>query len=251
MMKNILLFLALIFMAATYKSQQIKVRYLFVRSPVVTIYEDLYISPDGKVISVQKEMTSKNDNLNGYSENVFKADAFYYISNLGKNEGPRTFLYTDYVDDSKFFVLDEKVPMENWKIFKNETKKIAGYTCYKATTNFRGSEILAYYAPALPYSAGPYKFFGLPGLILDVRVKDKPFDMWKAEKVDLDNKDAIDFEPELKGYEKITVQNFVKIKDKAAENFFQGIKKNTSSDSEVKSIKPNHRFGVETHYEWE
>jgi GLPGLI family protein len=45
---------------------------------------------------------------------------------------------------------------------RNKNKKILGYDCIKATANFRGSEVTAYFTKELPYSAGPFKFFGLP-----------------------------------------------------------------------------------------
>jgi GLPGLI family protein len=65
---------------------------------------------------------------------------------------------------------------------RNKNKKILGYDCIKATANFRGSEVTAYFTKELPYSAGPFKFFGLPGVILDIREDNKNFNIWKAEK---------------------------------------------------------------------
>ncbi|MNY31463.1 hypothetical protein D3C86_1656270 [compost metagenome] len=53
-----------------------------------------------------------------------------------------------------------------WEL-KNETKTIGKYTCYKATTNFRGRNYTAWYAPDIPLPYGPWKLQGLPGLILE------------------------------------------------------------------------------------
>jgi len=55
----------------------------------------------------------------------------------------------------------------NWKM-QQGTSKICGYSCKKATTSFRGRNYAAWYAPNLAYSDGPWKFSGLPGLILKV-----------------------------------------------------------------------------------
>ena len=65
----------------------------------------------------------------------------------------------------KRFVAGEVVPKISWKISK-ESLKILNYTCYKATTTFRGREYTAWFTPELPFNYGPWKLQGLPGLIL-------------------------------------------------------------------------------------
>ncbi len=57
--------------------------------------------------------------------------------------------------------------------FQPESKKILGYDCKKALTKFRGRDYVAFYCPSIPISNGPYKFQGLPGLILEVYSSDK------------------------------------------------------------------------------
>ena len=56
----------------------------------------------------------------------------------------------------------------NWNI-TSEKKKIEAYNCLKATTIFRGREYIAWFTPEIPLSDGPYKFWGLPGLILEIQ----------------------------------------------------------------------------------
>lgn len=46
------------------------------------------------------------------------------------------------------------------------TDSILGYRCQKATTQFGGREWIVWFSPDIPFPAGPYKFAGLPGLIL-------------------------------------------------------------------------------------
>lgn len=55
----------------------------------------------------------------------------------------------------------------SWKLI-NEKRTINGYVCRKAETSFAGRNYKAWYAEELPISDGPYKFQGLPGLILEV-----------------------------------------------------------------------------------
>ena len=56
----------------------------------------------------------------------------------------------------------------NW-VITEESKKIGDYVCYKATTqNFRGRNYEAWFTYDIPVPTGPWKFHGLPGLILEV-----------------------------------------------------------------------------------
>lgn len=52
----------------------------------------------------------------------------------------------------------------------NEDNIIAEYTCKEAQTYFRRRQYTAWYTLAIPINDGPYKFKGLPGLI--VKIKD-------------------------------------------------------------------------------
>lgn len=53
-----------------------------------------------------------------------------------------------------------------WQLLKGDTV-ICNYPCKKAKTDFRGRTWIVWYTPLLPYSDGPWKFCGLPGLVLD------------------------------------------------------------------------------------
>lgn len=54
----------------------------------------------------------------------------------------------------------------NWQL-SDETKTVCGQQCRKATCDFRGRKWSAWYCD-LPIACGPWKFSGLPGLILEV-----------------------------------------------------------------------------------
>ena len=97
------------------------------------------------------------------------------------NPAQRTMDKTSYYVDSITFIeqriaFDELYLIEgfsnqiNWEL-SNETKKILGYTCYKATYTYQEITpiaIEAWYAPKLLYRFGPMRNHGLPGLILEV-----------------------------------------------------------------------------------
>ncbi len=60
----------------------------------------------------------------------------------------------------------------NWEIKQDEAKEIGGFACEKAVATFRGRTYEAWFAPDVPVSSGPFKFFGLPGLILEIKSAD-------------------------------------------------------------------------------
>ncbi len=63
------------------------------------------------------------------------------------------------------FIYEEDMPSLDWQIV-NEKQTILSYTCQKATVSFRGRNFIAWFATDIPIPNGPWKFGGLPGLIL-------------------------------------------------------------------------------------
>ena len=61
----------------------------------------------------------------------------------------------------------ENIPSFQWKT-ESDTTTILTYTCQKAITTFRGRKYTAWFAPEIPSNNGPWKFGGLPGLILKI-----------------------------------------------------------------------------------
>lgn len=68
--------------------------------------------------------------------------------------------------DDRFYYLEE-MDQFDWTILP-ETKKIKDYVVQKATTSFAGRVYIAWFTPEIPIAEGPYKFNGLPGLILEI-----------------------------------------------------------------------------------
>lgn len=71
-----------------------------------------------------------------------------------------------------------------WKI-EPETMKIDKYNAQKATADFGGRKWTAWFTSEIPVSDGPYKFGGLPGLILKVEDEkgDYKFEMAESKKI--------------------------------------------------------------------
>ena len=64
------------------------------------------------------------------------------------------------------YIYTEDRPM-NWKILP-ETAKIGDYKAQKATLDFGGRLWTAWFTQDIPLMDGPYKFHGLPGLIIKI-----------------------------------------------------------------------------------
>lgn len=67
--------------------------------------------------------------------------------------------------DNRFYT--DSLTLQKWQL-QSGTLRINGYLCHKATCMFRGRSYVAWYAKDIPVSDGPWKFGGLPGLILKI-----------------------------------------------------------------------------------
>lgn len=65
------------------------------------------------------------------------------------------------------YVYQEPATLFTWAITPT-TATVAGYACQRATTTFGGRTWEAWFTRTVPISDGPYKFSGLPGLIVQV-----------------------------------------------------------------------------------
>ena len=62
---------------------------------------------------------------------------------------------------------DEPYPNQQWTLTQ-DTAIIGGYHCQKATCHYHGRDFEAWFTPEVPIKYGPWKFGGLPGLIVKV-----------------------------------------------------------------------------------
>lgn len=71
---------------------------------------------------------------------------------------------TDMIFSGKY-LFEEEIEEMHWKIL-GDTMRILNYLCQKAFTSFRGRSYVAWFTSEVPLHVGPYKFRGLPGLII-------------------------------------------------------------------------------------
>ena len=67
----------------------------------------------------------------------------------------------EYMDG---YIGEEQMSMPDWTLHE-DTAAIAGYLCKRATTHYRGRDWEVYYTSEIPLNHGPWKLWGLPGLI--------------------------------------------------------------------------------------
>lgn len=81
----------------------------------------------------------------------------------------KTFITTS-IDNDRYKVLEDR-PF-NWKILP-EKQKIGEFEAQKAETIFAGRQWTVWFTTDVPFQDGPYKFHGLPGLIIKAEDKTK------------------------------------------------------------------------------
>ncbi len=105
----------------------------------------------------------------------------------------------------------------NWEILP-ETKEVAGFLAQKAKASFSGRNYTAWFTTEIPISEGPYKFRGLPGLILEIS-DDKDYYTFKLNGFkELNDEISMEFDPD--DYLEVSRERFLQIKKEYAENPF-------------------------------
>lgn len=90
-----------------------------------------------------------------------KPPVLSYRINKSKNGMLR---FKDFIGMAEYYSYDE-TPNLKWHI-TSEKEKIGIYQAQKATTDFGGRQWIAWFTTEIPMQEGPYKFSGLPGLII-------------------------------------------------------------------------------------
>ncbi len=97
-----------------------------------------------------------------------------------------------YINQKEFFgkqfIIRDKLTAINWQK-TSEVKMIGKYTCFKAIIKENNAtSVVAWYTIDIPVSQGPGKYWGLPGLILEVQTEDV---VYTCTKIELNQANAI------------------------------------------------------------
>lgn len=148
-------------------------------------YEYKFIPDSTRVKNVEQEimvLNIDNDKSEFYSLEKYKSDStlsadakkgiFSMPSNVKmnydrvvRNINTQEIDFITIVPDFRYSV-SQNINLK-WNIIA-EFNNILGYDVQKATTEFGGRKWIAWFAKEIPIQGGPYKFFGLPGLILKI-----------------------------------------------------------------------------------
>ncbi|WKS95335.1 GLPGLI family protein [Riemerella columbina] len=127
--------------------------------------------------SVYRDYTaiSQDSLLKEFTQNAMRTGNFFDTEKAGIKQAKFSYTivkpypitdeirYEDMILNKKF-VYTEKVKLD-WKV-QPETTTIENYPVQKATVDFGGRSWSAWFTTELPFADGPYKFQGLPGLIV-------------------------------------------------------------------------------------
>lgn len=111
---------------------------------------------------------------------------------------------------------EENNEFQNW-LLMNDTLTISGYQCQKAILEYGNRYWTAWFTYDVPIPDGPYRFSGLPGLIIKIEDKNKS---WKFELVSLVKNTHIvnvNFDKSI-NYKKIEKQEFYRHKKYLLDN---------------------------------
>lgn len=148
-----------------------------------------YLDTDGKKSVFYAENTMKRDSVMERmraTKNFDRTQMQNLRSNLQftieKDLINQTLVYKSRIGRNQYSY--NETPAFSWKILP-ETVKIGEYQTQKAETQFGGRTWYAWFTQQIPLQDGPYKFGGLPGLIVKVQDSkgDYSFDLMQTKKI--------------------------------------------------------------------
>lgn len=173
-------------------------------------YEYRFIPDSSNISEIKTEMMNLDTSPSGskfysytayHSDSIMKVDLEKQLASTGminiKSDMKKGFVkYSvskDYPDYKVFlhdriFADSYKVSDErkiNWKI-SSEKQKIGNWNAQKAEADFGGRHWFAWFTTEIPIQDGPYKFHGLPGLIVKLEddTKSHSFTLQAVKKID-------------------------------------------------------------------
>lgn len=139
--------------------------------------------------------------------------------------------YFSYQENTKFV----------WNIFPDK-QKIGEYNVQKATTEYGGRKWTAWFTTDLPYQDGPYKFGGLPGLIVSIEDinNNYRYELISIKKKSLPE-NVIFTEKYLKQHKEISKEDYIKTMKNINDNMINEAASNglTISPESMEQVKKN------------
>jgi GLPGLI family protein len=138
-------------------------------TPKKSIYQDYTIPSQDSIIKLAVEEMEKSKTWKDISK-LIRMPKFAY--KIVKTYPEMKQQYIDRVS-MNLFGYDDPVKF-TWNI-QPEKQKIGEYNAQKATTEYGGRKWTAWFSSDIPFQDGPYKFYGLPGLIVKIEDDEKNY----------------------------------------------------------------------------
>lgn len=150
------------------------------------------------------------------------------------------------------YLVDDKLPKIEWML-SSEKKEIQNLICYKATSTFRGRNWTVWYCPEIPVSYGPWKFYNLPGLLVEAKEDTNRFAFTLTNYI-LNTNNKVP-EINMEKHRKVTMKKMAEVTDEAFENLLNTLSKKKTDGVEVELVQEKSNTGkgqsIEVYYEWE
>ncbi|WP_421919153.1 GLPGLI family protein [Marinifilum sp.] len=232
---TLLLVLITISVSLSAQEKELYLKYKYTQSNTMgLIYSECSFMEGGtiEVFSYGNKMVSRKpngvSNILDEDGKLIASDSVYYYTVIDYPKG--YLLITDDLPTYTKFLLKEPLNLFEWKPGM-DTKKILGYTCLKATCNFRGRDYVAWFTRDIPFKATPWKFHGLPGAILEVYSTDG-YCSWVAESLEIR---PFKKEIELPFYEWdiVDMDTYIKILKKKKKSYIEMYKRWGYSEEQI------------------
>lgn len=135
-----------------------------------SIYQDYTMPAQDSIIKVAVDEMQKTKAWKDLSKTIVWPKFSYKIEKPIPNTGKET--YIDKISQ-KDFSYEEDIKFD-WKM-TGQKEKIGEYNTQKATASFGGRNWTAWFSTDIPLQDGPYKFYGLPGLIVKIEDDQKNY----------------------------------------------------------------------------
>lgn len=132
-------------------------------SVITKDYYHLDIEPDE--INYYNRLFFINDSIFAKKKS-YGFDGYKLSSFVTKKTKEKFYHQYEYIGDVNFYELKDEV-IQNWKI-GDSVKTINGFVVQNATLEYGGRNWIAWFCKEIPFPYGPYKFNGLPGLIMEL-----------------------------------------------------------------------------------
>jgi GLPGLI family protein len=133
-----------------------------------------------------------------------------------------------------WYIYEEPLNQINWELTDQKSEHL-GNTVQKATARFGGRLWEAWFTSDIPVSDGPYKFNGLPGLILKIQDSEKHY-VFSAESISVPEKERAIYRKKRQNYH-VSRRQYLDIRQNKANIWTQRLTEWGNSPEMVKQLE--------------